>query len=233
MRKPQPRVVEIIGLAGAGKTTLCEVLSRDDQHIQKSNFPDVHRLGHAPFFMLNGARLAPLLFLPGGHCDRRLRRREFAWISILYGWDAVLNGELASSKKIIVLDQGPIYLLAEIGEFGPQYLKSHRYDNLWREIHSRWAHTLDLVVWLDTEDEILAERIRMRQQDHVVKLASDREIFDFLARYREAYGRIVSVLSSDGNGPRILRLDSGQEGASQLAARLYEELGICASQYSI
>ncbi len=226
MRKSIPRVVEIIGLAGAGKTTLCETLRRDGQHFQLSNFPDVHRIAHAPFFVLNCARLAPLLLLPGVRRDRHLRKREFAWLSILYGWPSILKEELAATSKTIILDQGPIYLLAELSESGPQFLNGNRYGNLWRSINIRWAHTLDLIVWLDAQDEILAERIRGREQEHIVKLASDNQICDFLRRFREAYRRIVATLSDSSGGPRVVRLDSGHADTSQLAARLYEEFGV-------
>ena len=68
----------------------------------------------------------PLLFsVYPEHNSRKLTRREFAWLSILNGWPDVLQKELKNNKTII-LDQGPVYLLTEISEFGPEYLRRQK-----------------------------------------------------------------------------------------------------------
>ena len=49
------QVVEIVGPAGAGKTTLCHALDRYTQSLRLENFPDVRKIADAPFFISNGS----------------------------------------------------------------------------------------------------------------------------------------------------------------------------------
>ena len=53
------RILEIIGPAGAGKTTFYKALEKYPQHFQLSNFPDVHKTADAPFFVNHGLQLVP------------------------------------------------------------------------------------------------------------------------------------------------------------------------------
>ncbi len=79
----------------------------------------------APFYISNGIQLiSSLIRLPPSN-SRQLTRREFAWMSILYGWSALLRKESHNSNKAIILDQGPVYLLAEMRLFGPEYLRQN------------------------------------------------------------------------------------------------------------
>ena len=54
-------MVEIVGPAGAGKTTLYQALDRHPEFIRLENFPDVRKVADAPFFILNGLQLIPSL----------------------------------------------------------------------------------------------------------------------------------------------------------------------------
>ena len=219
-----PRIVEIVGPAGAGKTTLCHALSHGNKSIHLGNFPDVRKISDAPFFIWNGFQIFSALLSLSQHNSRKLTRREFAWLSILHGWPGVLQNELKNGKAI-VLDQGPVYLLTETGEFGPQYLRKQKAENLWRDLYSRWANTLDLIVWLDAPDTDLLERIRSRDKGHVVKNESVETTFEFLAGYRNAYERTISSLTSNRIGLKTLRFDTSQKTPQEIASQLLFEFG--------
>ena len=166
-----PRIAEIIGPAGAGKTTLCHILRNCNGSIHLSNFPDVRKISAAPFFIFNGLQISSSLLGLSQHKSRKLTRREFAWLSILNGWPSVLKREL-KENNIIILDQGPVYLLTETSEFGPDFLKRQNAEDFWRGLYSRWADILDMIIWLDAEDTDLLKRIRNRDKEHVVKTES-------------------------------------------------------------
>ena len=205
------RVVEIVGPAGAGKSTLYQALrGRDNLHLD--NFPDVRRLANLPFFLWNGARVIGSLRRLGG-----LSRRELAWMAILRGWPVLLQ---KSDSRVTVLDQGPVYLLTELREFGPASLRTSAADSLWRDLSARWSHTLDLIVWLDADDADLLERIRSREKAHIVKGASDEETLSFLNRYRAAYERVMADLHAP-----ILRFNSSRMTTTQIVENLMRELG--------
>ena len=122
-RQGGTRVVEIVGPAGAGKTTLSHGLDCFDKSIRLENFPDVRKVADAPFFISNGVKLIPSLLRLYRSDSRHLTRREFAWMSILVGWSSLLRKEARDGNKVIILDQGPVYLLTEMRLFGPEYLR--------------------------------------------------------------------------------------------------------------
>lgn len=225
MNNAAPRIVEIVGPAGAGKSTLSHVLSRCNKSIHLSNFPDVRKISAAPFFIWNGLQIfSTLLGLPL-HYGRKLTRREFAWLSILRGWPGVLRKEL-KNNQLIILDQGPVYLLTDTSEFGPEYLRRQAAQNLWQDLYSRWTDMLGMVIWLDAEDADLLKRIRNRDKEHVVKNETDETTFEFLACYRKAYERTISNLSANHNKLKILRFDTSRKSTEEIASQLLREFGL-------
>jgi hypothetical protein len=218
------QVVEITGPAGAGKTTLYQALDRYTEFIRLGNFPDVRNASDAPFFILNGMRLIPSLVPLYRFNSRQLTRREFAWMTILYGWPALLGRESNDGAKAIILDQGPIYLLAEMQLYGPDYLLQRAAKELWQNLYDRWSSTLNRVVWLDADNDILLDRIRNRRQEHIVKREAAAVIYQFLDRYRAAYEFLFSMLTAKKHELRILRFDTGRQQPQDLVNQLFSEL---------
>lgn len=219
------KIIEIVGPAGAGKTTLYQALGCYTDHIQLDNFPDVHKWSDAPFYILNGVRLvSSLVRLPKSN-SRPLTRRELAWMSILYGWSALLRKQSQGNNKAIILDQGPIYLLAEMRLFGPEYLRQSSAESLWQDFYKRWQATLDMVVMLDAANDVLLERIRDREQDLIVKDQPAPVVYDYLNRYRTQYAFLLSTLAAKNTNLKILRCDAGLMRPEEILNRFLSELG--------
>jgi adenylate kinase family enzyme len=218
-----PRVVEVIGPAGAGKTTLCQALDQYQERIRLEDFPDVRKISDAPFFIGNGLSLAPTLMRLSQPGSRQLTRREFAWLTILKGWPSLLSKEVSHTSQTIILDQGPVYLLAEMLEFGPDYLKSQAAEKFWLNIFYRWAATLDLVIWLDTADDHLVGRIRNRDQEHIMKDEPTAAVSEFLVHYRKMFDRVLSSLTTNGKSIRVLHFDTGKQTPDEIVNQLLAE----------
>jgi len=219
-----PHLVEVVGLAGAGKTTLSHALTRLDAHVHLGSFPDVRRISEAPFFLWNGLRTSLTLPQPHGEA-RKLTRREFAWMCILRGWSTRLTKSW-ESDEMIVLDQGPVYLLTELCEFGPEYLQGNEAQEFWKKLSSRWAQTLDAIIWLDATDEDLMARIRSREKDHIVKRETDETTIAFLERYRRAYSHLILKLTMEHPDLPVLRFNSSRFSAEEIAAQLIIEFNL-------
>jgi adenylate kinase family enzyme len=223
-RPGKGRVIEIVGPAGAGKTTLYQALSRYPESIRLENFPDVRKAADAPFFILNGLRLMPSLLRLYRLDSRQLTRREFAWMTILGGWAALLRKESNHGNKALILDQGPIYLLTEMRLFGPEYLRQKAAERIWQDLYGRWKSTLHMVVWLDASDQILLDRIRNRRQEHIVKTQPATVVYEFLDRYRAEYELILSALTAHETGLKVLRFDTGQQSPKAIKNQFLSEL---------
>jgi hypothetical protein len=194
------------------------------ESIRFENFPDVRKVTDAPFFILNGLQLIPSLFRLYRYNSRQLTRREFAWMAILKGWSALLRNKSNEDNKVIILDQGPLYLLAEMRLFGPEYLKDKAAEKFWQELYIRWKSTLHVVVWLDAADNILLDRIRTRLQEHIVKDEPEPVVYQFLDRYRTEYEFILSFLTDKKTNLKVLRFDTGRQKPQDIVKQFWSEL---------
>jgi hypothetical protein len=218
------QVVEIVGPAGAGKTTLYQMLGSNSEAIRLQNFPNVRKVTDAPFFISNGLQLIPSLLPLSRFNSRQLTRREFAWLAILNGWSALLCKESNGCNKVILLDQGPVYLLAEIRAFGPEYLRQRTAERLWQSLYNRWADTLHVVLWLDAADVILLDRIRNRPQEHFVKFQPAAVVYEVLDRYRTEYEFLLSILTALKADLKVLRFDTGRQQPQDIINQFFSEI---------
>jgi thymidylate kinase len=217
-------VVEIVGPAGAGKSTLYRALEKKGTDIVGEPLPPVWDIPYIPFFAKNILSLIPVLTRTLGKGDRNLSRRELAWMAMLNGWPEILKQKVESDSKIILMDQGPVFLMAILYAFGPQSLQSPEVQEWWLKIFKQWMQVLDVVVWLDTSDEVLTTRIRTRDEDHLVKQESDRDVSEFLAKYRQVYDWLIRTISADNPKLRVLRFNTAQNSVDEIVSSVISEI---------
>ncbi len=221
-----PRLIEIVGPAGAGKSTICKTLAGASQRIHLGNFPDVRNITDSPFFAWNGLRTIPGMLRLPGNSNRRISPREFAWLSILNGWPRLLQKQIDTHHQTVVLDQGPVYLLTELCAFGPDNLRNRPPERSLQALYARWARMLDAIVWLDAPNTVLAQRIRGRKKEHIVKGQSAATVFAFIDQFRAAYARTLSLLAAENSDFRVLVFDTDQQIPDQITADLLVEFGL-------
>src|SRR3989337_1175284 len=114
-------IVELVGLAGAGKTTLARALSQRDEKILVSADLALREKKHIPIFVSTVPSLLPVIL-------RRYRSsRWFTWDEIkamvyLKGWPRVLRQQASDNGALVLLDHGPVFKLATLNAFGPERL---------------------------------------------------------------------------------------------------------------
>jgi deoxyadenosine/deoxycytidine kinase len=209
----QPLIVELVGPAGVGKTTLVQTLQQRNRAIATS-IP-LREVEYLPFLLRDVWRFLPAYWRHYRHT------RWFTWSetrSMIYlkAWHQALTRSGENRAPVILLDHGPIFRLAMLREFGPALISSTAYRQWWAEVLQQWAKTLDLIVWLDAPDETLLERIDKRQRWHAVKGQSAQVGHEFLRRYRGAYAHIITQMTTPERG-QLLCLNTHQLQPTQLA----------------
>jgi len=219
-------IMELVGPAGAGKTTLSRVLTHRNPMFQIGSDIELRKTKYLPVILRNTISLLPIFL-------RQLQNgRWFTWDEIkaliyLEGWPGVLRQEAANGDTTVLLDHGPVFKLATLNEFGPEKLKTDGFEIWWNNMFHQWASTLDIVIWLDAPDPVLEKRINLREQRHTVKGKTASEVVHFLARYRKSYEQILAKLrTDDGYGPHLLQFDTSRTSIEQIADEILSAMKI-------
>jgi thymidylate kinase len=219
-------VIELVGPAGAGKTTLAMALARRNKRIRIVDAPFCRKIADLPFFIRNVLLLLPTFFsLRFNHQGMSPTRRHLAWMAILNGWHIRLYNKNRDAA-IRVMDQGPIFLISQLLYFGPECLRSRRTEKWWGKIFRNWAVGLDEVYFLNASDSRLMERIRARYKWHLMKEEPDSKVVKFLAQYRKAYELIISMLRSNKDNLKVVYFDTGRISIDEMVNRILDEYNL-------
>jgi cytidylate kinase len=214
-------VVEVAGLAGAGKTTLAQALRQHDDHFMVG--VHLRRTSYLPYAASITRSFLPVFLREYRH-SRWFTREEMRSMIYLKAWHHAVSRRRAAEGNIAILDHGPVYRLAWLHEFGPEIVGSRKFAQWSDRVLKQWAASLDLVIWLDAPDAILVERIVARDRWHVVKAKSEPETYQFLARYRASYERVLAGLTLNG-GPRVLHFNTDQTSLDQILKNVLQSTG--------
>ena len=196
-----PRLVELAGPAGVGKSTIMHAL-RDGTPAATGT------IWGLPVLPLLGCGVQLLPTLAGFWWESRSllwhESRHMVRLRTLHGR---VNDRVSGSAPMLVFDEGPVFALAWLRGFGHESLRRESSAEWWNVTLRQWARTLDLVVVLDASDAQLAQRIKARSTWHEVKGASAPDIAAWMARFRFALEWVLSGLTADG-GPRVVRIST-------------------------
>lgn len=215
-------MVEIVGVAGAGKSSLSRALSGSDGRFVQGLNLDVRSFEQMPTLVMNTLFLLPDL-LRLSLTGTWPTRQEIRMMVYLRGWHRVLHQQ-ASSDNIVVLDHGPVFKLTRLRFAGLGGLRRRGFEPWWEEMLRRWATRLNLLIWLDAADATLLERICSRTGWHEVKDMSEREALKYLAGYRRSYEEVILKLTTIGK-VRVVRFDSDENSTHQILVRTLAYLG--------
>lgn len=205
-------IVELVGPAGAGKTTLARELTRRDPGIREGL--RLTRARHLRYWLSCLVRFAPLLAggsAPAGPILDRGRLRSMAYLE---GWLGEARRGDAFGTWAVLLDHGPLYRLAQLQASG----SPPSFEQWWNGMRSRWLDTLDLVFWLDAPGDVLSDRIVARPRWHVTKDLSQEERDGFVAGQRAALANLVDDVARLGRS-RVVRLDTERDSIEAVADR--------------
>jgi hypothetical protein len=189
-------VVELVGPAGAGKSTLAQNVHRADSRVHVG-----FSLWGLPRTRLVGGALAlvPTIVVAAVR-KRRLRWREIAQMIRLDALRRVLRRAKArgqTQQRIILLDEGPVFGISWLDLAFAQ--RGAKAPEKWRRrALAKWARLLDSVIFIDAEDRTLAGRIRTRSKRHRMARSSDVAIHRFAKGVRGAFEKVIAELRGSG-----------------------------------
>jgi broad-specificity NMP kinase len=205
----RPTIVELVGPPGVGKSTIFKSLLSRDRRFEPRPIPAKRSyLGPMGWnvLVILGMALRHRMTLSFG--SRAVRS-----LAYLRALPQML--EKRPRDRVVVFDQGPIFLLARPGTFDERM-------SAWRAgALETWNALLDVVVLLDAPDEVLIDRVNARSQEHRIKGAATDVAAEFLAQSRAVYCDTLGAFEGESRGPAILRLDTSRLSAAEAADEIF------------
>ena len=219
-------IVEIVGPAGAGKSSLFKALQKIDPRFIGEKPPPIWNHSYIQFYIRNIGRLLPLILHLPYRESKAFSRRIFVYMIYLTGWHDLLNKKAEQIENVMLLDQGPIFMVAYLSMFGPINSQSSHFYEWKTQVDYQWAHTLDTIVYLDATNETLISRNRNRQ-DHEIKHISGKsnaEAREFLERYRNVYKQIINRFTLNNDQLRVVWIDTEEYSTAMAIDKVIAEL---------
>lgn len=198
------RNIEILGVAGAGKSTLATRLAAEPG-FEIAPFIHARRPADLLLILRTIPRLLPILWV-GRTRAPRISWPECKLLVYVTRWGPVLRRR-RRTDKVLLLDQGPLYAIVRLMAEAKPFTEHGSFASWKREVLDRWSTELSDVIWLDAPDDVLWSRINERDQDHRQKGAQAEAGRRFIARYRRAFESIVPIVQEKG-AVRTLRFDT-------------------------
>jgi shikimate kinase len=209
-------LVELIGLPGAGKSSVFGALVDRSPKVERHDAPELGDLG---FGALLATLPSILETLVSSGAIRGLTPAQLQLMVYLRALPRVVARGAPGDGSILVLDQGPFYLLDR------PLLMDERLANWREEVFETSAAFMDAVVWLDAPDSVLVERIAGRRNWHRLKEAHPSTALASLARTRAVHEQALSKLKTRLSGPVILHFDTSRVSSGEIADAILQTVG--------
>lgn len=208
-----PRVFELVGVAGSGKTTFKNYILNNRLNVLSK--PSIKRAVYFPIWIASAVEV--LIFSCSGifackysgprtwtakylHGDRRYKYFEFKLLIILGVLTRVVEREVSrKSNGIVVLDQGPIYLIVALNVISSTYAKKNMRIVLNRSI-DRYLRVLTRILYLDIPLHILQDRWKGRSdwENYEAVFGGESEIYEHHRDYETEYLKLITALKERG-----------------------------------
>ena len=218
---PPDRNVEILGVAGAGKSTVARLLGRGPG-FARAEFIHTRKPSHLLQVARGIPRLMPIL-LAGIARRPRISWPELKLLVYVSRWRLFLARRRPAPGTVLLFDQGPLYALVRLEAEGKPFTARRAFEDWSEEMLRSWASELIALIWLDAPDAVLWSRINERSQGHKKKGEEAEAGYRFIARYRRTFDGLLRRMEELG-GPPVLRFDTSTATAEQIVDTLAPSL---------
>jgi deoxyadenosine/deoxycytidine kinase len=212
-------IVELIGPPGSGKTTLANILIKNDSRIEIVQSLDFSKINNIPFFasslLMLIPHLLPILWENKQHC---INLRNIAFMTIISGWHRIINKK--KSSAVLIFDEGPIGMLARLHLSDHSFTQSNTGRKWFVSMQQRWSSILDVVVRFETPIPVLLDRIRSREKQYEIREMADETALDHLMQIELAQKYILSTLSCETELCNIVHVNTIDRNPEQIGNHL-------------
>jgi thymidylate kinase len=213
-----PCRIEIVGVAGSGKSTLTRAIRERDAGWRLPDALHTRAPAHWTYVAHGVPSVLPLL-AASARRGPALSWDELKFAIYVSEWTRFLRARHAAAPT--VLDQGPLFALARLLWSGKPVTQAPAFRRWLEAMVVRWSLELGLVVCLVAPDDVLLARINGRGQAHEVKGAARGAGLAVLESHRRAYAELLERLHRLGR-PRVLSLDTRARSPAELAGEVVE-----------
>lgn len=187
-----PMLIELVGVAGSGKSTLRKQLNQMNPQIDMVAPPPKIQYLNPVLRVI--ARWYPL-YLRNYSKTRWFTWKEIKILCYLDCWLPYVMRCAVEKDMVVVLDPGSIYWLTALKWFGPELTKDPIFQSWWEETRRKWMNAIDILVWLDAPTELLIDRVNSREEWHESKGFTVEETRISFDTYRKGYSELFALIS--------------------------------------
>lgn len=215
----RPRIIEIVGLAGTGKSTLNRALRQRNEQIKIFPLPKTR-------FFWSLLKRAPLwlpLWFKSHQESGGFGREELICLGCLDAWLSYIESQTSDNADIAVLDPGSVYWLTKLKRFGVRASGRSSFQRWWERKFEEWCMAVDVIIWLDAPEELCLQRIFGRDQWHDAKKMTVAEAFGRFRALRKSYEQIILKMVS--KRPRkVFHFLTNQVSTEEIVNQVFAEV---------
>jgi thymidylate kinase len=197
------KIIEVVGLAGAGKSTLVNPLVYD-----RADSYGRYRLRRAENLagLLKSAVASKSLILRN-LLSRPTRNPAQVILQFEASIDDLKKLKDDPSEKLLVLDQGPIFGYVSMLLYELKEDRSGKFTLRFQNKLKEFALLIDGIIYLDSPIEELIDRVDSRLSDHKFDHFRRQEKIDFYGEYNTKYVELIEMFNRDYQTP-ICRINT-------------------------
>jgi hypothetical protein len=188
-----PHIIEMVGVAGTGKSTLRNAMMQRDKRIIFFDRPG--NISYLPFLIKMVILWLPLYLKEYRH-TRWFTVQEIRNMGYLDTWISRIHYRALFNENIFIIEPGSVYWLSTLQGNGPEITNHPRFQRWWKHEFQRWASELDAIIWLDAPEDVCYQRINTRHQWHQFLECRAESALEELTLYRKYYQKIVPEMAS-------------------------------------
>jgi hypothetical protein len=214
-----PQIIELAGVAGAGKSTLMKAMMQKNGSIMP--FPPPSKIYYLPFLPRIISKWLPL-YLKKFRSSRWFTLQEIRNMGYLETWLSYIRSKSSNGQNIYVLDPGSVHWLSSLQAYGPPITKHPLFQSWWKNKFDQWSSGLTAIIWCDAPEDACLQRVLSRDEWHEIKEMSIDSALSELRCYRDFYEHIIPDMTSN-HAIKLFHFHTDKISTEQMVEQIFSD----------